>query len=42
MLQERNQAARQKVDEQRRNVMIEGTEEHKLFTDENNRRFNTM
>lgn len=41
-LQQANQLARQEVDKQRRNATIEGTEEHKLFTNENKHRFDAM
>jgi hypothetical protein len=41
-LQEANQIARRIVDEHRCNARIEGTEEHKHYTAENSRRFNTM
>jgi hypothetical protein len=41
-LQQANKLARQEVDKQRSNTWIEGTEEHKLFTDENKRRFDVI
>jgi hypothetical protein len=41
-LQEANQLARSIVDEHRHNARIKGTEEHKHYTDENNRRFNAV
>jgi hypothetical protein len=41
-LQEANQLARSIVNEHCYNTKIEGTEEHKHYTDENNRRFITV